>query len=243
AARGNVLPALRAARVAHVAGDRFAVRMQHVVVLAGDEPRTVRLDAPGRDDDVGLAGLERVAHVHPGHLFEPDAAGGAQRVRRVGAVVRIVAAVTAAHRARIGLAALTLRRGSAGGAGLLCGGERPGNHEAKCNESDLFHKLLNLPSAIHNQSEIRNLRSEIVYPAVLIRKVTSSIRSRYLPWHDPHTPPSGVTEVFAASMLFMPRLTRMASAWPLPSPAHFIASWLFLVLKNASICVKESFSS
>src|SRR5258705_11373849 len=69
------------------------------------------------------------------------------------------------------------------------------------------------------------------------------MRSRYLPWQDPQVASSGVIEVLGASMLLIPRLTSIASAWLLPSAAHFIASSLPLVFQNASICVKESFSS
>ena len=62
---------------------------------------------PVGDDDVGLAGLHRVAHVHPRHLFQPHGVRrSAAGFGGVGAVVRVVAAVAAAHRARIRRAAL-----------------------------------------------------------------------------------------------------------------------------------------
>ena len=46
----------RADRVSELPRDRLAVGPQDVVVLARDEPWTVRLDAPGRDDGRRLAG-------------------------------------------------------------------------------------------------------------------------------------------------------------------------------------------
>ena len=90
-----------AQRVPELAGDGVAVRAQHVVVFAERQPRSVRLDAAGRDDDGRLAGLHRVANVHPRQLFEPDRVGRPQRIRRVDAVVRVRGALTAAGAARI----------------------------------------------------------------------------------------------------------------------------------------------
>jgi len=51
-------------------------------VLAGGEMRAVRLDAAGEDEAGGLAGLDGVAHFHPGELFRPDAVEGGDRPRR-----------------------------------------------------------------------------------------------------------------------------------------------------------------
>ena len=103
---GHVLDDRRAQRVAQLARDRVAVGVQHVVVLAGHEPRTVRLDAAGRDDDRRLARLQaRRARPSTSSLrsrpWLPSAAGSARR--RSCTDCR---AVAAAHGARIGLAPL-----------------------------------------------------------------------------------------------------------------------------------------
>ena len=98
---GDELEHRRAQRVAEGAGDRVAVGAEHVVVLARHQPRTVRLDPAGRNDGRRLPGRERVADVHPRHLLDPHGVGRGKRVRRVGAIVDVRPAVTAAHGAGV----------------------------------------------------------------------------------------------------------------------------------------------
>ena len=121
AALGHELHRRSAEGITQLAGDGFAVRVQHVVVLARNEPRTVRLHAARGDDCGGLARLERVADIHPRHLLHPDRVRRRKGVRRILAVVRVGSAGAATHIARIGGATPTLASAAtaAGGRRIL----------------------------------------------------------------------------------------------------------------------------
>ncbi len=104
----------RAQRVPELAGNRIAVGAQHVVVFAERQIGAVRLHAARADDDGRLARLQRVADVHPRHLFQPDRIDLRQRIRRVRTVEGVAArrlgghwigggARAAAHARRTGL--------------------------------------------------------------------------------------------------------------------------------------------
>ena len=103
---GHVLENWRAQRIPQVPGDPVAVGPEHVVVLPRHQPRAVRLHAAGRDDRGRLSRGERVADVHPRHPLDAYCGRLGERVRRVRTVIHVGAALTAAHRARIGCGAL-----------------------------------------------------------------------------------------------------------------------------------------
>ena len=100
--------------VAQLTGDGFAVGVQDIVVLAGNQPRSVGLHATGCNDGRRFPGLQRIAHVHPGHLFHPHRIGGGEWIDGVHAVVRIGRTVSAAHVARVPRGGTGLRASSTG---------------------------------------------------------------------------------------------------------------------------------
>ncbi len=106
-----------AQRVAQLARDRLAVRVEHVVVLARDEPGSVGLHPAGGNDHRGLARLERIADIHPRHFLEPHRLGRGQGIGRIGTVVRAGTALAATH-------AAAGRRSCRGGCSLRRAGDR-----------------------------------------------------------------------------------------------------------------------
>ena len=87
AGRGREVPGLernrrRDQRIAELARDRFGGGAQHEHMLAGRHVWAVLLGAAGDDQGRGLAGLHRIADLHPRQLFDPHLVGGGDRPRR-----------------------------------------------------------------------------------------------------------------------------------------------------------------
>ena len=89
-----------AQRVAKFARDRVAIGMQHVIVFAGHQPRTVGFHATRCNNRRRFAGFECVTDIHPRHLFHPHRVRCWQRIHGVGAVVRVVHALPSTHAGR-----------------------------------------------------------------------------------------------------------------------------------------------
>ena len=129
-ALGHELDDGGAERVSELVRDRVAVGVKHVVVLARRQPRAVRFDPAGGNNDGGHALCERIADVHPRHLLDPDRVGRRKRVGRVGTVVHIGRAVAPAH--RVGIALL-----------LGLGGTR-GEEQGTQGQDRLLHDILQM---------------------------------------------------------------------------------------------------
>src|SRR3990172_2690359 len=62
--------------VSELSGDRVGHRLEHDVVLAGDEVRPLLLDPPGSHENGALSGLDGVAHLHPGEVLDENRIDG-----------------------------------------------------------------------------------------------------------------------------------------------------------------------
>ena len=99
--------------VSELAGDRLAVGVQYVVVLASGQPGTVRLHAARRDQHRRHPRGQGVAHVHPRHFLHPNRRRRGQWVWGVRAVVDVGFTLPATQVAGVGSPALLCENGRA----------------------------------------------------------------------------------------------------------------------------------